>query len=103
MPETPEWYIERGYRRISHKYLTVSRVDKRNWMETIKKENPYILLGLDQGADHYRRCFSEDKIVLPQEIFRQIPGSGHDPCGFIDPDTLKEIKFTVSIVEEPCI
>lgn len=52
-----------GYRVISKKYRWVARVDRGDWVEGTT------------SADHYRRVFSEDKMVVPEAWISQIPNS----------------------------
>lgn len=78
--------IKMGYRRVSNSSCTVARVDKPDWQKDIFEINPAILLSDDGGADHYRRAISEDKIKLEDAVYKMIPGSNHDPVGFIDED-----------------
>lgn len=78
--------VKMGYRRVSNSSCTVARVDKPDWQKDIFEINPAILLSGDGGADHYRRALSEDKIKLEDSVYKLIPGSNHDPVGFIDED-----------------
>lgn len=75
-----------GYRRISNSSCTVARVDSSDWQNSIMEVNPTLLLGVDGGADHYRRNFSQDRIKLQPSVYKLIPGSQNDPVGFITED-----------------
>lgn len=71
--KTAESLIDKGYRRVSNKYRHVSRIDRSDWLEYLHK------LGLagTKGslADHYRRVYSKDIIIVPLHIFKFIPSS----------------------------
>lgn len=102
--KTAEDLIRRGYRRVSNKYRIVSRIDRPDWREFMAKEHaPWdpqgdgmgwvFLLGRQAGSaeDHYRSVYSKDNIEnIPNEIFKQIPGSGYDPVGYVNLTTLQQ-------------
>jgi hypothetical protein len=69
--------IDSGYRKTSNKYRIVARVD----VEQPPKECFSQHHGGYFGDDYYRRCHSKDKLVLPYEVFRLIPTSGHSDTG----------------------
>ena len=76
----------RGYRRVSNKYGTVARIDCANWRRELNNrlrrdtsKNPGIC-----WEDHYRRCYSQDKLDVGRETARLVPTSSHDYIGFID-------------------
>lgn len=81
-----------GYRRTSRKFGHVSRVDREDWKEYMaEKHSPWSkeeglrwveCLGTG-AADHYRRCYSKDTLVLTQTKALGIPCSDHDETGFI--------------------
>lgn len=72
-------YAAEGYRITSRKYGTVSRIDRPDWKEFLLEEYPnWIGIMTDvQIADHYRRCYSKDKIDLGRKALTlKIPNSG---------------------------
>ena len=97
-----EWYISRGYRRVSNKYRMVARIDREDWREflahalrrtvaelcLISKEGGAWTVGSDVTSmwrDHYRRCYSKDTIeLLHPDVFRLVPHSGWDDCGYVE-------------------
>lgn len=84
-----------GYRRISNTYRLVARIDRPDWLEhmaTTLRRAPadfYVrgrptLTEVDGGwCDYYRRCHSKDRVTLAPNEYVKVPGSGHDPCGFV--------------------
>ena len=70
-----------GYRIISSKYRMAARVDREDWREFCEKN------GHPVDADWYRRCLSKDKITLSAIIAKQLPNSGHDTTGYVQPKT----------------
>ena len=105
--------INQGYRKISNKYRTISRVDKKNWVSIIYKDHfGHKNIGIYRAvetfyngksirefgfmketveyeakliADNYRRCYSKDVITdVPIEIFTKIPSSNWDIIGFCE-------------------
>ncbi len=87
-----------GYRRVSNSSCTVARVDKPDWQKDILAINPAILLGHDGGANHYRRALSEDKIKLEDSVYKLVPGSNHDPVGFIN-ENGEDLRCTIALLE----
>lgn len=89
--------IAQGYRRTSNRYRMVSRIDHPDWITILAKHlhrSPAELYvpGEDHVSatwcDHYRRVLSKDTLEgLPEEVFKLIPGSGWDPCGYCEKDT----------------
>lgn len=84
---------EMGYRRISNSHRIISRVDRPDFVQVLAEKlhrapADFYIPGRDtvdgHWCDHYRRCFSHDKIDgVPEEIFKLIPGSNHDACGYV--------------------
>ena len=76
----------------------VTRVDRPDWKEHMAREHsPWdAKRGTDDGprwvrclgdgaADHYRRVYSMDSIEgVPEPIFKLVPGSNWDTCGYIE-------------------
>ncbi len=84
---TVEWYIERGYARISSRYRIIARIDRPDWLAIVVR-----LIGAawtDRGrgmrrtnqedADYYRRCVSRDRLTVGRAVFKQIPASMDAP------------------------
>lgn len=83
-----------GYRRISNRFRIISRIDHPDWKEYMAREHaPWdIEEGMQwvlnfrpgEAEDWYRRCLSKDILKnIPEEIYQEIPGSGHDPIGYV--------------------
>lgn len=68
---TGEEATARGYRRISNRDCMV-------------------VAGPDRGSpspgwcDYYRRAISWDRKILAPNQFQKVPGSGHDPAGYVE-------------------
>lgn len=86
--------IAQGYRRISNAFCHLSRVDREDWKEYMaKKHSPWsteeglrwveLLVESESATDMYRRGYSKDVIIVPQEIYKQIPGSNWDDTGYV--------------------
>lgn len=71
--------VDSGYRKVSNKYRTMARVDVAVPPKECYGQHTKLYL----GDDHYRRCFSKDKITVPVEVSRRMPTSGHDETGFL--------------------
>lgn len=76
--------IAAGYRRTSRKFLGLCRIDRPDWREYMAFQRaPWDPAGEGMnwvngigGADHYRRCYSEDRIQLADsEVFMMFPPS----------------------------
>ena len=85
--------MAQGYRRTSSRHRIVSRIDRVDWkIHMAKSHSPWslreglkwvVMLGLESGPDHYRRCHSKDSIEgVNPEVFKLIKGSNWDECGF---------------------
>ena len=60
-----EQLIAEGYRRVSRKYGTVSRLDRPDWYEYLLKKYPnWQNMPRYQVADYYLRVCSKDTIDL---------------------------------------
>jgi hypothetical protein len=110
--------IKLGYRKVSNKNRTVSRIDRKDWVEVAYKhglghtdigiakavETFYngtsieefgfmretVLYEAKSCADYYRRCLSKDTINnIPIEIFTKIPSSNWDETGFCEKEIVK--------------
>lgn len=105
-----EYLTIAGYRRTSNRYRIVARVDREDWKEHMAAEHsPWSeeqglawVEGLgDSAADFYRRCISTDKLTIASEAeFRKIPGSNHDPIGYINDENIEILKTVAAIMEE---
>jgi hypothetical protein len=75
-----------GYKCVSRKHRTLSRIDDPNWY---KKHKYLKKLGLDCGSaqDQYRRCHSLDKITVSQEVCVHVSSSGGNNTGYVDIDS----------------
>jgi hypothetical protein len=108
---TAQELAQRGYRRISGKYHIVARIDRPDWVlhlaAHLGRAPADLFIVHAQGehginykadskvsggwCDYYRRCLSQDIHTVPDaEVFRAVPGSGHDNIGYVDPVTLRE-------------
>ena len=84
--------IEMGYRRVSNKYGTVSRVDRPDWIHFLALELniPIEILSdiynkrSNNYANHYRRVFSKDRVTLDPVLAKQIPSSDWDQVGYVE-------------------
>ena len=105
--------IDQGYRKVSNKFRTISRIDRKDWVPFIYKNHfGYNDIGIGKAvetfyagmpieefgfmeesvmyeakmiANNFRRCHSKDKIEdVPIEIFSQIPSSDWDLTGFCE-------------------
>ena len=94
--------IVRGYRRVSWRHRTISRIDRADWKERLaarlgRSVAELYIVGSRGGVaefgnqvagglcDYYRRCFSKDMIEdVPDDILKAIPTSNHDPVGYIE-------------------
>ena len=91
-------YTRAGYRRVSNKYLQISRVDQKHWVKVILKSHDFGQLTPENvqnyWADNYRRCRSNDVIQVNTEVFKLIPTSCGDNTGYVVGG--KEIKLYAS-------
>lgn len=106
--ETAVELTARGYRRVSNKYLTISRVDRPDWKYVLAKTHihglPWVAM-LGKGApDSYRRGSSKDLMVVPEDVFRGIPGSSWDTIEYVDDGKELSLKvkreYLASLAEE---
>ena len=103
--------ISQGYRCVSRKYGIVSRVDRHDWIPFLANDLsiPIELLsdlykkgkGCDY-ADHYRRCYSKDKLELGPALGHLFPTSGWDPVGYI-PKAGEKVQVKVETFVHPNI
>ncbi len=115
-----EKMIADGYCRVSNRHRMVARIDRGDWQAVMAKDHaPWDPagqgmdwvrgMGLASAADHYRRCYSKDKVQFEShedELFRRFANSGYAdaPSAFAGRDqSLKENKVlaAVSAAEHP--
>lgn len=81
-----------GYRRVSNSHCIVSRVDRVDWLSRLAKSlnRPYEEMlsrsgknPVEWAADHYRRCFSKDTLVLSPTEYKKVPSSSGDQTGYV--------------------
>lgn len=91
-PLTIHQAVSAGYVITSRRSRHATRIDRRDWREYMaQKHAPWDPEGdgmdwvkcLDNGgsgaADHYRRCYSEDTIIVPVEWVGKMKNSGAGP------------------------
>jgi len=80
-----------GYLKVSNKHCMLSRLDREDWKEHMAithtpwsaEEGMSWVECLDNDAeDHYRRCYSEDKITVPEDVYKLSDKSGWNTIGF---------------------
>lgn len=85
--------IAEGYCRTSRKFGMVSRIDRSDWKEYMAiLHSPWDweegmrwvnCLGEENAEDHYRRCYSVDKVEFGSyEAAKRFPGSSGTITGF---------------------
>lgn len=78
-----------GYARISNRYTMVARIDRPDWKDVMASAHTrghawVASMGDRDAADHYRRCFSKDKIEgLPRSAYSKLPASSEGPRAFM--------------------
>ena len=82
---------KQGYLRTSNKYCSLSRIDREDWnIHMAISHSPWSLdcglrwvevLGND-AEDHYRRCYSKDKITVSEELSKLVGSSSWKTIGF---------------------
>lgn len=86
--------IAKGYRRTSNKYRMVSRIDRADWLTVLavhcrRAPADFYEIGAENPSGNwcgfYRRVLSKDTIEgLDPEVFKEIPSSDWDDCGFCE-------------------
>lgn len=85
--------IAAGYRRTSRRHLGLCRIDRPDWREYMAFQHaPWDPAGDGMewvknvgAADHYRRCYSEDRIELADPaIFMMFPPSDHENDEYVE-------------------
>ena len=83
--------ISQGYLKTSNKHCMVSRLDREDWKEHMAiSHSPWSIQDgmnwvecLDEGAeDHYRRCYSKDKVTVSEDVLKLIESSDWKTIGF---------------------
>lgn len=81
-----------GYVGVSNRHLLIARIDREDWlivMATALRRAPadFYVPGAKEPAhnwaDHYRRCFSGDKMPVTADIYRLMPRAHDGPCVFL--------------------
>lgn len=103
-------YSNMGYRRISRKHGHLSRVDRPDWEAyMVQKQAPWDVKGEGMrwlraiglgAADHYRRCYSKDTVIVPKNVSELVGASSWDTIGYVD---IQKSKATESIIQTPAI
>ena len=83
---------EQGYRCISRKHRIAARIDRPDWKQHMAaRAMPWDADGAGMrwvnlmgamAADYYRRCYSQDRVVLPFHANR-FPSSSGDATGYV--------------------
>lgn len=86
---TNEELIAAGFRKTSHKYGLVSRIDRPDWIDVIivnTHQDAKSIRNAQPGRweDHYRRCHSRDSIELGNARGRRMPSSSWDAVGYVE-------------------
>lgn len=90
-----------GYRRTSNRYRTISRIDRVDWLDILPDNIAYSHARMPGPAnDYYRRVYSKDKLEVSEEVFKGIPGSGHDPVGYVPKEGDVVPEETVAILRK---
>lgn len=79
--------IADGYRRISNSYRHIARIDRPDWKDVLAKSMNTTADKLSTETsweDHYRRVHSKDVLEVPQHVYKRIPGSSGDRCGYVE-------------------
>ena len=78
--------LRQGYRRTSCKYGIVARVDREDWMtlmsHVLRGPLSEIMGNQQMWEDHYRRCFSRDKLELGAALGAKFPSSADSLTGY---------------------
>jgi hypothetical protein len=93
MTKTVQEAVIEGYAITSRAYKHASRIDREDWRQYMaKKHAPWDpegegrawveCLGDRSAADHYRRCYSKDQIVVPDDWVKILRNSGEGPQEF---------------------
>ena len=102
--------VELGYRKVSNRYRIIARVDRHDWVsvmasQLLRAPADFYVPGSDKveggWCDYYRRCLSKDCITMPPEdhdVFKLIPSSSGDACGYVGPVPVEEPKGELHLV-----
>ena len=76
----------------SRRHRLANRLDRRDWREYMAKRHApwdpegdgkaWVECLGDYAADHYRRCYSKDKITVPEEWVKPLGNSRDGPTEF---------------------
>lgn len=79
-----------GYRQISRRWCIVARVDMSN-EEMVEmfvtknfgdRDSGLPSLSIESQKDHYRRCYSKDKMAVPERIMKELRAIVSEPSRF---------------------
>ena len=87
----PARLVAAGYKVVSRAYSEVARIDRPDWREHIAAahapwdpEGEGMRWANSPGMeDHYRRCYSKDKLTIPPEWINKIGNSTGSDIGYI--------------------
>ena len=86
-----------GYRRISNSSTTVARVDRPDWQNVLIDHGLRLVADEMSAADHYRRCYSEDRVTLEPSVYKQVKGSCGDSTGYVDSNFVEHTQKVISL------
>ena len=85
-------FEDKGYAITSRNYRSANRLDRANWREYMAQQHaPWDPAGqgmewvqcLEQhgssATDHYRRCYSQDEIIVPEHLIKYVAKSNTGP------------------------
>ena len=81
-----------GYLRVSRRHGMLSRLDRKDWQEymaaahypwSVKEGEEWVKSLGGDAEDHYRRCYSKDKIEVSLDISKMVQPSGWQTKGYI--------------------
>jgi hypothetical protein len=85
---TAKQAISKGYAIISKRYRLVARIDRSDWREYMAANHPNGIKWVEAlgnaAGDHYRRCYSKDVIVIPQNWMKMFRNSGEGLGVFVE-------------------
>ena len=88
-----EQLIAEGYRRVSRKYGTVSRLDRPDWYEYLLEKYPnWQNMPRYQVADYYLRVCSKDTIDLGRYWGDKVPNVGDLMTEYVPKKVSKSIQ-----------
>lgn len=77
---------EKGYCVVSRSGLLAARIDRPDWKEEMARSHAGGMVWVqalgNRAADHYRRGYSKDKIVIPVSWLKRLVNSENGPTGY---------------------